>query len=227
MLNKPLAVLAAFSLFSLITVRSQVATPAAQQGQPIGTQEISPEKRALAKEFVEVINVRKSARDIFQVMQDQMQKQMIETTWEMLSQMKEMKDLTEAERQDLRDKIRENAERNNKRFLDLLNQRIDFGQLTEDLSISLYGKYFSEKELKDLIVFYKSDTGKRSMEITPSLLAESMSQARERLTPVIQDIIHELSSDNTNNFRSEVEALARSHHKNVSPKSRRRKGVVN
>src|SRR5258708_3130288 len=129
MLNRALTVMAALCLCSSITVRSQVSTPAAQQGQATTTQEISPERKALAKEVVDGINVRKSAMDIFQVMQDQMQKQMIETTWKMLSQMKEMKDLTEAERQDLRDKIRENAERDNKRFLDRLNQRIDFPQM--------------------------------------------------------------------------------------------------
>jgi uncharacterized protein len=223
MLNRVLTI-AALCLCSSITVRSQVSTPAAQQGQSIATQEMSPERRALAKEFVDAINVRKSATDIFQIMQDQMQKQMVETTWEVLSQMKEMKELSEVEQQDLREKIRQNAEKKNKRFLDLLNQRIDLAQLTEDLSIRLYGKYFSEKELKDLIAFYKSDTGKRSMEIAPTLLAESMSQASERLTPVMSGIIRDLSSEDTNEFRNEVASLARSHHKKVAPKTRRQPG---
>ena len=219
---------AAISLwFALsVAVYGQTSTAVPQQSQSNQSQEISPEKRALVKELVEAINVRKSAKDMFEVIETQMQKQMVDTMWQTLSQMKEMKELTDEDRQDLQDKIKQNAQQGFKRFVDSLNKRVDFGQLTEDVSISIYAKYFTEKELKDLIVFYNSDTGKRSMEIAPSLMAESMSQTSERLMPVMDDIMRDIASDDTKKLRDEVTSLAKSHHRQTTPKRRvaRRRG---
>lgn len=222
MFKRALTATAATFLFFSIAVRAQVSMPSAQQSQATESQEMSQEKRSLVKELVDVLNVKKSAKDVLEVMEDQIHKQTTEMTWQALSQMKEMKELSETERQHLQDEIKKSADTAHKRFLELFNQRIDFGQLTEDVSISVYGKYFNEKELKDLIEFYKSDTGKRSMELTPSLLAESMSQTSQRLAPVMEDIIRDLSSDATNKFRNEVAALAKAHHGQTRPRQKRR-----
>ena len=218
MTNKVLTVTAAILFaFSLII---QAQTPQAAPQSSNQSQEISPEKRALVKELVDAINVRKSAKDMFEVIEAQIQKQMVDMMWQTLSQMKEMNELTEAEKQEMQDKVKENAQQGFKRFLDSLNKRVDFGQLTEDVSISVYAKYFTEKELKDLIVFYNSDTGKRSMEIAPSLMAESMSQTNERLMPVMDDIMRDIASDDTNKLRNEVASMAKSHHRQATPKRR-------
>ena len=225
-MTKVLTAAAAICFALSVAVYGQMSTAAPQQNQSNQSQEISPEKRALVKELVDAINVRKSAKDMLEVIETQMQKQMVETMWQTLSQMKEMKELTDEDRQDLQDKIKENAQQGFKRFVDALNKRVDFGQLTEDVSISIYAKYFTEKELKDLIVFYNSDTGKRSMEIAPSLMAESMSQTSERLMPVMDDIMRDIASDDTNKLRDEVTSLAKSHHRQTTPKRRvaRRRG---
>lgn len=220
MTNKVLTVTAAILFAFSLTIQAQ--TPLAAPQQSNQSQEISPEKRALVKELVDVLNVRKSAKDMLEVIEAQMQKQMVDMMWQTLSQMKEMNELTEAEKQEMQDKVKENAQQGFKRFLDSLNKRVDFGQLTEDVSISVYAKYFTEKELKDLIVFYNSDTGKRSMEIAPSLMAESMSQTGERLEPVMNDIMRDIASDDTNKLRNEVTSLAKSHHRQTTPRQRRR-----
>src|SRR5713226_328007 len=216
MFKRALTATAATFLFFSIAVRAQVSMPSAQQSQATESQEMSQEKRSLVKEVVDVLNVKKSAKDVLEVMEDQIHKQTTEMTWQALSQMKEMKELSETERQHLQDEIKKSADTAHKRFLELFNQRI------EDVSISVYGKYFNEKELKDLIEFYKSDTGKRSMELTPSLLAESMSQTSQRLAPVMEDIIRDLSSDATNKFRNEVAGLAKAHHGQTRPRQKRR-----
>jgi hypothetical protein len=225
-MTRVLTAAAAICFALSVAVHGQTSTAAPQQNQSNQSQEISPEKRALVKELVDVLNVKKSAKDMLEVIEAQMQKQMVDTMWQTLSQMKEMKELTDEERQDLQDKIKENAQQGFKRFVDSLNKRVDFGQLTEDVSISVYAKYFTEKELKDLIVFYNSDTGKRSMEIAPSLMAESMSLTCERLEPVMNDIVRDIASDDTNKLRNEVTALAKSHHRQATtrPRATRRRG---
>ena len=40
--------------------------------------------------------------------------------------------------------------------------------------IPLYSKYYNEKEINDLIVFYKTPTGKKMVETMPQVMNESM-----------------------------------------------------
>jgi len=218
-MNRVLTVAAAICFAFSLAIQAQTPTAATQQNQS-NPQEISAQRRALAKELVDVIDVRKGAKDMFDVLEAELQKETIEMTWQALSQMKEMKDLTDIEQQEIRDKIKENSERGFKRFVESLNRRVDFGQLTEDVSINIYAKHFNEKELADLIAFYKSDTGKRSMELAPTLLGESMAQTNERLMPLMNDIMHDIAGDDATKFRGEVIALAKSHHR--QPATQRR-----
>jgi hypothetical protein len=58
-----------------------------------------------------------------------------------------------------------------------------------DLVIPLYGKYFSQADIKALIRFYQSEIGKKTIKVMPNLLQESMTlgqQWGQNLGPVIQ-----------------------------------------
>jgi uncharacterized protein len=76
-----------------------------------------------------------------------------------------------------------------KRFLELIQERINVGKIVEEISYILYDKHFTEAELKDLIAFYKTPTGKKSLSVMPQLLAESMQLSGEKLTPVLTPIL--------------------------------------
>jgi len=69
------------------------------------------------------------------------------------------------------------------RIKTLFVERIDIQQLIEDITVSVYDKHFSADELRDLVAFYKSPTGRKVMEVTPVMLSESATKASELVAP--------------------------------------------
>ncbi len=203
-------------LFSF-SVSAQSTTPAPPTTQP---QEISPEKRALAKELVDAMGMKKQAGEMLTAMETELSKEMVETTWQTISAMPEMKVLTEAERQDLQKQIAEISVTQFHRMVEAITKKIDYGQVLEDVSIVVYTKYFNEKELKDLIAFYKSDTGQKSIELTPKMLADSMSEASKALMPVLNEVTRDIAADDTNKLRDKVTAMAKAHHRQTTSKGK-------
>jgi uncharacterized protein len=220
--TKLLTTFCALCIFFSLTASAQVTAPIVQQGQADKAQDVSPEKQALVKELLVAMDVKKNADAVLNGMFEQMEKQMPEIIWQALSEMKETSELTPTEQQHLRDEISASAIRTSRRFRELLAQRINFVQMTEKISSVLYAKYFSENELRDLVAFYNSSTGRRTMEIMPNLVVESMTRANERIMPVVKDLMSEISSSETTRLQTEITALAKSHHKAATPRSKSR-----
>lgn len=215
-MNRLLVAAATVCFVFSLTVNAQTSATAAP------APEISPEKRALAKELSEAMGMKQQASELLTAMENELSKQMVEITWQALSAMPEMKVLTESERQDLQTQLREDSARQTTRVLGAITKRVDYGQLLEDVTIAIYSKYYNEKELKDLISFYKSDTGRRSIELAPKLIAESMSEAGNRLMPVMEDVMRDVAADDTNKFRDRVAELAKAHHRQTTSKRKSR-----
>jgi uncharacterized protein len=57
--------------------------------------------------------------------------------------------------------------------------------MNEDMT-ALYDKYYSEKDIKDLLAFYKSDAGKKMVKITPDLNKEMIMILVTKYLPEIQ-----------------------------------------
>ena len=100
--------------------------------------------------------------------------------------------LTPETRQRIRNEQGESFARFMKAFRERIKQRIDFAKFTEETTQALYDKYFTADEIKDLIVFYKTATGKKSLKIMPQLLQDSIRVTSEKLTPIVSDLIKEL-----------------------------------
>ena|SRR5258707_10320957 len=221
-MHRLLPSVAALCILLSMTARAQVVTTNPQRGQADKTQEISPEKRVLIRELLEVAGARKNSEAMFKTMFDQMDKQMPEIVWQAVSEMKEIKELTPAEQQRLREEISESSLRMSHQMRERFTQRLDLPQLTEEISIQLYPKYFSDAELKDLITFYRSSTGKHAIEIMPNLFAESVAMANERMLPVVKEVMSEISSDETARFQEKVALIVKSHHKTTTPQRKSR-----
>ena len=48
-----------------------------------------------------------------------------------------------------------------------------------DLIVPIYDKYFSDKEIKDLIQYYRTPLGQKTIEVMPKLVAESQEAGRK------------------------------------------------
>ena len=65
-------------------------------------------------------------------------------------------------------------------------------EVIKDEMVELYAQSFTVKELKDLNRFYKTKTGKKTIEIFPQLFAEGASMSQRRIQenlPELQDMI--------------------------------------
>jgi len=215
--------LAATALFLILMLLSFPAF-AQVTGEPDKTgsaQQISAEKRALILEMLGAMNAKQNAEQAFTIMSEQMEKSQLDIIWEGL---KNTAGLTTEEKEALRNEIAESITRTGKSFRERLYQRINYGEVVQDLTLELYAKYFTESELQDLANFYKSATGKKSMDLMPTLLAESMSKAAERLTPVITELSKEIAKDQTPPFQKRVNDLLKSHHRTSTKSTRRVRG---
>lgn len=103
--------------------------------------------------------------------------------------------LTPAERDRLKSVMKESHERFSQTFRDRLAERVDIGHVVEEIVYSLYDKYFSEEEIGDLITFYRTPTGKKTLSVVPQLLTESMRLAGDRMLPVISGLITEIVAE--------------------------------
>jgi uncharacterized protein len=176
----------------------------AQEPAAANTQSPGTEKRALIKEFLEVTLARKSAMALLESLLQEDEKLMPSIVWEAVSGMAEVKQLSPRDQQELKDQLNRDSVRQSRRLRELFSKKIDFGQLIENLSYELYAKYFTEDELKDLIAFYGSQTGKKTIEVMPRLFAESMSRTAEIIKPKLTEIITELTTEESDRIKQSL-----------------------
>jgi len=113
-------------------------------------------------------------------------------------------DLSAEDRQKIQAELSESNARFSKAFQERLKQRIDLGKLVEDIGTELYGKYFTEDELRDLITFYKTPTGKKTLSVLPQLLAESIQKTSEKIAPAVGQLVTEITAEEQDRLKKSV-----------------------
>jgi hypothetical protein len=61
--------------------------------------------------------------------------------------------------------------------------------------IPAYDKYYTHDEIKQLIIFYESPIGKKTVEVTPLLLQETMAVGEKWGEKLGQDVVRELMKE--------------------------------
>jgi len=156
--------------------------------------EMTSEKKTLLKELFEVTDVKKMIENTRNIMSAQMDKNYIQ----MMSALLKKEGIPAAKQEEIKNKFVESQTRFSERFKKLFAERIDLDQVIEQLYYPLYDKYFTENELRDLVIFYKSQTGQKSLRIMPQLFQESMQKTSELLNPRIAEIINEIIQEEKN-----------------------------
>ena len=62
----------------------------------------------------------------------------------------------------------------------------DLSPKLTDMMASIYEKYYTEKEINDFLVFYKSPTGQKSINIMPQIMKEMMGEMMKNYIPEMQ-----------------------------------------
>jgi hypothetical protein len=81
------------------------------------------------------------------------------------------------------------------KYRDRVVKKIDVNQLIEQVSYPIYDKYFTESELRDIIAFYKSSTGKKAISLMPQIFNDSFQRTNEILMPQMSRIMTEIITE--------------------------------
>lgn len=197
-------IFATFTFSSLITFVSvlptwnlaaiaQVPQQKQETAQPIKSSTvadpaISPAKRALIKDLLEITQASKNAN---QVMDSMVRAELPKLVSSILKSVPSLaSDRPEAQKQ-----FSEVASRMAVKYRDRVLQKIDLSQLIEQVSYPIYDKYFTESELRDIIGFYKSETGKKAIGVLPQIMGDSMSRTNDILLPKLSQIMTEIIAE--------------------------------
>jgi len=155
---------------------------------------LTPEKQALIQEIMVLTNAKQTTTQLVAVMMAQTEKdlpQILETTF------KSNPNLSGENLQ----QANQLASRILKRYTALLPQRLNLVQEIEQIQSAIFAKYYTEAELKDLITFYQSPTGKKVIAIMPQVMRESMQQSTERLMPKQMQLLQEIIQQEVGKFQ--------------------------
>lgn len=194
-------------LIALVLILSANSTPA-QEPAPTPAQNVSPEKLALIRELLELANAKGTVDAILKAEAQQLEKDLPELAWQAAANMPALKSLNPTEREAFHQEVIASSISAGRKMDELLREKIDFGKLVEDISVELYDKYFTEAELRDLVAFNKSSTGKKVIETMPKLFAESMARAAEIIGPKAIEAIRQLQDEQAKQIASEIQAKA-------------------
>ncbi len=81
------------------------------------------------------------------------------------------------------------------RFRALFVERLDFAQIIAAVYPPLYDKYFSEEELRQMLAFYRTPLGRKSIEVMPSLMQEAGGGVEAAVRPLAVGLIQEIVAE--------------------------------
>lgn len=88
------------------------------------------------------------------------------------------------------------------KFVREVQQSISFKDLVEQVYYPMYDRYFGESELKDILAFYDSPTGKRTIQVMPQLMQESMQKTNQIMMPKLMGIMQRLMAEEEKGTKS-------------------------
>jgi len=165
---------------------------------------ISPEKRALIKELLDLTG---GTKNIKLMLESTLQQQEKDLPVILAQSRPQQKDRTLQEQEGEERRITEASLRIGRRMREVY-ERINYAKAIEDLSASIFAKHFNESELKDWIAFYQSPRGKKTIELMPVIFAETIASTSEILLPQLQKLMTEVIAEEMKLGEQTIEPLA-------------------
>lgn len=166
----------------------------AQQTNTSSSPNTSPEKQALIKEYFEATGGRESTDKMLDAVFTN-----VENTVPTLvtARIEQDKNLTVTQKAEVLKGLTERTLNLTRKIRDGLRQELDFNKLVEDITYPLLDKYFTENELKELITFYKSPVGQKTISVQPQLYIDAVNKMNAALIPAMQKVMTRVTEEET------------------------------
>jgi hypothetical protein len=151
----------------------------------------TPEKKALIKELLTIMNASNNSEAIANQLMEGMQEPLAGLASNMLREWIQSLKLAPAERNRMDAEVPGSAQRIANRIRAELPKRISFGELAEKVGLEIYDKHFTESEVKDLIAFYKTSTAQKFIRLAPQLTAGMFQGIKNLMDPELEKLITE------------------------------------
>lgn len=153
---------------------------------------LTPEKKALILDLLRITEADKTVDKVVAQMMAAHQRQYPL----MIAQIVNANtNLTAEQKKDLIEKSQTRSQQSSERLKELFKEKIDLGELLNKVALVVYDKNFTDAELKDIIAFYKTPTGQKTLKQMPEVMRESMDMTSTLIAPQISQIITQLMDE--------------------------------
>lgn len=156
---------------------------------------LTPEKKALIKELFGLLNSGNAAEAIAIQFLEQFQEGGIILIKNDLRELIQAQKVSPVEKKRLEAEMDESAQRILTRLRAEFPKRINLDEILETVMLEVYDKFFTEAEMKDLIAFYKTPTGQKSIKILPQFSAEMLPRVGQLMDPAVTLLATELLAE--------------------------------
>lgn len=81
-------------------------------------------------------------------------------------------------------------------------KRVNFPEIFDRIGVEIYAKHFSEEEIKELIVLYKSPVAQKLLRQLPQITAEVFPKIQEWITPTFTQLMEETFAEEKRKFKT-------------------------
>jgi uncharacterized protein len=188
--------------------------------EPINTSNIKAEKRDLILQIIKLTDVVRLSESSMNAMLDQIEKNMPQALKALIPE-----GLSKEEQEAFEQRTQEGAARFSRRYRAELPIRINLSETVEQIQLMLYDKYFTEEDLKALIVFYQSPAGSKFIRVTPQIARESVELSSQLLNPKIFALVTEILEDEKKRLKEATDKLSNEPPSPPPPPANKRKPV--
>ena len=167
-----------------------LSTPPAQSAA-----EISQTKQEMIRELLAIVGIVGLAEQMRE-QQSSIELMLMQPSYPQMMELaaSEQADLSEENRQLLLARL-ENFDAFAQRFHALFIERVNFSEIIETVYLPLYDKYFDEQELQQMLVFYRTPLGRKSIEVMPGLMQEAAQGVEEAVRPISIGLIQQIVAE--------------------------------
>ena len=164
---------------------------------PGASAELSEEKRELIRELLEASGGAISTEEVTAMLLTQFE-QVLGTWIEQL--VADDPTLAPDDKQAMREHLGD-FDWFSKTFSARFPERIDLIAIREQAYFPLYDRYFEESELREILAFYRTPTGKKAVSVLPAIVQEGMVVSQPLLQPQVAVLVGEILAER----RAEIE----------------------
>ena len=157
--------------------------------------EVSETKQEMIRELLTIVGIVGMAEQM-RDQQSVVELMQMQPSYHQMMEMatSEQADLSEVDRQLLLARL-DDFDAFAERFRALFIERLNFSTIIETVYPPLYDKYFSEEELRQMVAFYRTPVGRKSIEVMAPLMQEAGRGIEEAVWPLSIALIQEIVAE--------------------------------